>query len=86
MEELTRYGPSSVARAGGGTPPAAGRRSSGGCRLRGRGAAMSMGGARCGEGSLRGRSKWPVHVAVLGGHGSAMGSTKRRTLKGILRR
>jgi hypothetical protein len=35
MEGLTRYGPSTAARAGGGTPPTAGRRGSRGCRQRG---------------------------------------------------
>jgi hypothetical protein len=67
MEELTRYGPSTVARAGGGTPPVAGRRSSGGRRLIGRGATVSLGGGRCGEGGLGGRSERPVDMVVLGG-------------------
>jgi hypothetical protein len=69
MEELTRYGPSTAARAGGGTPPAIGRKGSGGRRLRGQGATTSLGRGRCGEGGLEGKPELPVHVAVLGGQG-----------------
>jgi hypothetical protein len=79
MEELTISRPSTTARAGGGTPLAAGQRSSEGRRLRGQGATVSLGGGRCGEGGLRGRSERPVRMAVLEGQGSAMGSMKRRT-------
>jgi hypothetical protein len=57
---LTGYGPSTVARVGGGTPPAAGRRSSGGRWLGGRGAIVSLGGGRGGEGGPRERSEWLV--------------------------
>jgi hypothetical protein len=67
MEELTKYGPSTAARAGGGTPPAAGQRGSGGHWLRGRGATVSLGGGHCGEGGLRGKPERPVYTAVLGG-------------------
>jgi hypothetical protein len=55
-----------VARAGRGTPPAIGWRSSGGHRLGGQGAAMSLGGGHGGEGGLRERSEWLVHAVTLG--------------------
>jgi hypothetical protein len=45
---LIGYGPSTAARTGGGTPPVAGRRSSGGHQLGGQGAAVSLGGG-CGD-------------------------------------
>jgi hypothetical protein len=67
IEELTKYGPSTAARAGGGTPPAAGQRGSGGHWLRGRGATVSLDGGHCGEGGLRGKPERPVCTAVLGG-------------------
>jgi hypothetical protein len=67
MEELIDYGPSTAVRAGGGTPPAVGRKGSGGCRLRGHGVTASLGGGRCSDGGLGGRSERPVRTAVLGG-------------------
>jgi hypothetical protein len=69
MEDLTRYGPSMVAHAFGGTPLAVGQRGSGGRRLGGRGATTSLGGGRCGEGGLGGKLEWPVRAAMLGGQG-----------------
>jgi hypothetical protein len=54
---------------GGKGPPTAGRRSCGGHWLGGRGAAVSSGGGRGGEGGLRGRSERPVRAVVLGGQG-----------------
>jgi hypothetical protein len=69
MEELTRYGPSMAVRAGGGIPPAASRRGSGGRQLEGRGATASLGRGRCSEGGLGGKPEQPVCVAVLGGQG-----------------
>jgi hypothetical protein len=48
-------------------PPAAGRRSGGGRRLRGRGAAMSSGGGCGSEGGLMGWSEWLVGAAALSG-------------------
>jgi hypothetical protein len=61
---LTECGSSTAACAGGGTPPAAGRRSSGGRQLRGRGAAVSLGGGRGGEGGPGEWSEWLVRVAA----------------------
>jgi hypothetical protein len=69
MEELTRYGSSTAAHAGRGTPLVAGRRGSGGRQLGGRGATASFGGGRCGEGGLRGKLERPVCMEVLGGQG-----------------
>jgi hypothetical protein len=82
IEELTRYGSSRAARASGGTPPAAGRRGSGGHRLRGRGATVSLGGGRCGEGGLRGSLERPVHTAVLIGQGCGDGKHEKENTKG----
>jgi hypothetical protein len=62
----TGYGPSTIAHVGGGTPPVAGWRSRGGHRLIGRGAAVSLGGGRAGEGGLGEWSEWLVHAAALG--------------------
>jgi hypothetical protein len=82
MEELTRYGPSLAVRAGGGTPPAVGRRGSGGCQLGGQGAIASFGRGCCGEGGLGGRSERPVHAAVLGGQGCGNGKHEEENAKG----
>jgi hypothetical protein len=65
MEELTRYGPSTAVRASGGTPPVAGRRGSGGRRLRGQGAIVTLGRGRCGEGGLRGRPERRMRRGTL---------------------
>jgi hypothetical protein len=55
---------------GGKLPVAAGRRSGGESQLGGRGAAVSSGGGRGGEGSLGEWSEWPFHTATLVGQGS----------------
>jgi hypothetical protein len=82
MQDLTRYLESAAARAGRGSPPAVGRRGSGGHRLRGRGATMSLGRGRCSERSLGGRPERPVHVAVLGGQGCGIGKHEEENTKG----
>jgi hypothetical protein len=67
---------------GGREPPAAGRRSGGGHRLGGRGVVVISGGGRGNEGSLRGRSERPVHVAALGGQGCDDGKHEEENAKG----
>jgi hypothetical protein len=63
---LTGYRPSIAVNAGGGTPPAAGRRSSRGSQLRGWGPAVSLGRGRGGEGDPGEWSEWLVCMAALG--------------------
>jgi hypothetical protein len=52
---------------GGRKPLTVGWWSGGGRRLEGRGAAVSSGRGRCGEGGLKGRSKRPIRAVMLGG-------------------
>jgi hypothetical protein len=66
---------------GGKEPPATGRRSGGGRRLGGCGAAVSSGRGHGGEGGIGGRSERPIRAVALGGQGIGRRPPPRRHLE-----